>query len=453
MRNKNRPFFYQEKKTIWPKILLLIIGIVIFTIWGIRVPRIRQLFGWRLMDVRSYGKSLFIPINTPDPLQFRIPTIYPTVDMPPEEVIFAENLEDINIEPEETNANRSSVVTLTPGITWIIKTQRPPSDSKTPVEAEGSKALLIPPVFEHQDFQNDGPAVLSAAIRFFGKTESQYLIADKIKPDYFDPNVSFDEMEVYLRENYPGFASQIRINGDTDILEHLISAGYPVIIRIETIKSFPAWVGDDLKDSRYILVTGFDKADNRFIYQDPFMGDQLDESYEQIMKNWYAYQRTYMVIHPETDKPTIQRILDDQWDRDYNLESALEKFRKDADMLPQNVYTWLNIAAILVRNEQYEEAWNIFRSIQNLSIPQRYFLYQPSLYSAAFHTGNADELSTFADFSLKINSHSEEAWLWKGWAMLLRNQEEEAARCFQKALSIKSDYHEALYAIEFLKNN
>jgi tetratricopeptide (TPR) repeat protein len=73
------------------------------------------------------------------------------------------------------------------------------------------------------------------------------------------------------------------------------------------------------------------------------------------------------------------------------------------------------------------------------------------LYAAAFHTGNADELGSYADYSLKINAHSEESWLWKGWAMILRNQEEEAAQCFRKALSIKPDYQDALYAVEFLK--
>jgi len=35
--------------------------------------------------------------------------------------------------------------------------------------------------------------------------------------------------------------------------------------------------------------------------------------------------------------------------------------------------------------------------------------------------------------------------------MILRNQEEEAAQCFRKALSIKPDYQDALYAVEFLK--
>jgi len=449
MRNKKRPFFYQEKKTIWPIFLLFIIGIAIFSIWSIRVPRIRQLFGWHVIDAQSYAKSLLIPVHTPNPLLFRIPTIYPTIEMPPEQVIFAENLENINL--EQDRVDQSPLVTPTPGIAWIIKTQRPVSESIAAPDEEDSKAFLIPPVFEHQDFQNDGPAVLSAAIRFYGKTESQYLIAKKIKPDYFDPFVSFEEMETYLHEIYPDLGCQIRINGNTNMLERLVFAGYPVIIRIEREKTFPAWDGDDLKDSRYIFITGLDKNENRITYQDPFIGDRINDTYDQIMADWYAYQRKYMVVYPKDDEWRVQQIFGDQWEKDYNFQSALQKFRKDAEMLPQNVYAWLNIAVVLAQNEQYEEAWNTYRSIQNLSIPQRFFLYNPSLYAAAFHTGNADELGSYADYSLKINAHSEESWLWKGWAMILRNQEEEAAQCFRKALSIKPDYQDALYAVEFLK--
>ena len=89
--------------------------------------RIRQLFGWHVIDAQSYAKSLLIPVHTPNPLLFRIPTIYPTIEMPPEQVIFAENLENINL--EQDRVDQSPLVTPTPGIAWIIKTQRPVSES------------------------------------------------------------------------------------------------------------------------------------------------------------------------------------------------------------------------------------------------------------------------------------------------------------------------------------
>jgi hypothetical protein len=111
------------------------------------------------LDTCSYSESASISYST----------IYPTIEMPPEQVIFAENLENINL--EQDRVDQSPLVTPTPGIAWIIKTQRPVSESIAAPDEEDSKAFLIPPVFEHQDFQNDGPAVLSAAIRFYGKTK------------------------------------------------------------------------------------------------------------------------------------------------------------------------------------------------------------------------------------------------------------------------------------------
>ena len=96
MKNKNRPFFYEEKKPFWPKLLFFLIVIIIFIFWGIRVPRIRQILGWRIIDGGSFAKSLFVPVSTPNPQQFRVSVIYPTIDTPSEEVIFAENLDELS---------------------------------------------------------------------------------------------------------------------------------------------------------------------------------------------------------------------------------------------------------------------------------------------------------------------------------------------------------------------
>jgi tetratricopeptide (TPR) repeat protein len=449
MRNKNRPFFYEDKKAFWPKLLFFLIVIIIFIFWGIRVPRIRQILGWRIIDGGSFAKSLFVPISTPNPQQFRVSVIYPTIDTPSEEVIFAENLDELS----ENNlmSDQNPLITPTPGITWFIEELQPTISPLLPYGESGNSAAIIPPVFEYQDYQNDGPAVLSAVLRFFGKHESQYLIAKSVKPDYLDPNVSFEELELYVGETYPEFGCIVRINGNIEILNNLILAGLPVVIRIETEKGFSAWEGDDRIDSRYILVTGYDNASNLIFFQDPFKGDQQSVSSEKLMSDWYPYLREYLVVYPTEKEPVVQQILGDSREKKSNLNNALEKFRTDSDMLPENIFTWLNTAIVLVREEQYENAWNIYKSTLNLNLPQRYFLYNPSLYTAAFRTGNADELTTLTGFTLRINSHSEESWLWKGWANILRGELEDAKSCFQKALSIRPNYRDAVYALKFLE--
>lgn len=449
MRNKNRPFFYEEKKAFWPKLVFFLFVIIIFIFWGVRVPRIRQLLGWRIIDSGSFAKSLFVPVSTPNPQQFRISVIYPTIDTPPEDVIFAENLNELS--ENDMISDQRILITPTSGIAWFIEEPQSTGSPLLPYGESGDSASIIPPVFEYQDYQNDGPAVLSAVLRFLGKNESQYLIAKSVKPDYLDPSVSFEEMKLYVNETYPELGCIVRINGNIEILNNLILSGLPVVIRIETEKDFSAWNGDDRIDSRYILVTGYDTASNLIFFQDPFKGDQQSASFENLMSVWYPYLREYLIVYPAEKEPVVQQILGDSWEEKSNLNDALEKFRTDSDMLPENTLTWLNTATVLVRDEQYENAWNIFKSTLNLDIPQRYFLYNPSLYTAAFRTGDADALTALTGFTLRINSHSEEAWLWKGWASVLRGELENAESCFRKALSIRPNYHDAVYALKFLE--
>jgi hypothetical protein len=138
------------------------------------------------------------------------------------------------------------------------------------------------------------------------------------------------------------------------MLERLVFAGYPVIIRIEREKTFPAWDGDDLKDSRYIFITGLDKNEIESLIR---ILSSVTESTIPMTKSWQTGMPTNgntWFVYPKDDEWRVQQIFGDQWEKDYNFQSALQKFRKDAEMLPQNVYAWLNIAVVLAQNEQYE---------------------------------------------------------------------------------------------------
>ncbi len=403
------------------------------------------------MDTGTYGKSLVIPVSTPDPQQFRIPAVYPTIELPSEEVVFAENLEEIagsNIlaEPE-------TLFTATPGVAWIIEESQPTFEAGLPVQDIAGQAVTIPaPVFEQQDYQNDGPAALSALLRHFNKNESQYLISAAVKPDYFDPDVTFQQLAEYVRNTYPDLSCITRINGDETRLVSLLQESLPVIIRIEVQRNLPAWKGDDLWDGRYLLLTGFNSAERTFQFIDPAKGNRQSIPFDELMSLWYAFSREYLIVFSPEQESDVLRILNEDREEASNLNNALIKFQKDAEMAPGNVLTGLNAAAVLMEKRRYEEAWNLYQSARNLGMPQRYLLYNPAFYEAAFYTGNADALIAFADFTLSLNSHSEESHLWKGWGHLLREETEAAERSFQQALSIRPGYEDAVYALRFLQS-
>ncbi len=451
MRNSRRPFFYKEKKKIWPKVLIFIVILAVFVFWGSRVPQVRQTVGSYAIDTGMYMKSLIRPVHTPDPQQFRLPAAYPTLELPSEEVVFAENLAEI------AEANLSTdpdiIPTATPGVAWIIEE---PSATFEPgageIEESAPAVMILEPVFERRDYQNDGPAALSALLRHLGEHESQYLISAAVKPNYFDPNVSLQEMADYVSTTYPEFNSLARINGNETLLVNLLQADLQVVIRVSIERDFAAWKGDDLWDGRYLLLTGFDAAKKVFFYIDPVKGNGQSIPFDDLMASWYAFLREYLILFSDEQESDVQRILNEDYPEAANLNNALIKFQRDAEMAPENIFTLLNTATVLVEKERYEEAWNLFQAARNVGLPQRYLLYNPALYTAAFHSGNADILTAYADFSLTINPYSEESHLWKGWGHLLRAEPETAIQSFRKALAIRPNYQEAQYALRFLQS-
>jgi TolA-binding protein len=54
---------------------------------------------------------------------------------------------------------------------------------------------------------------------------------------------------------------------------------------------------------------------------------------------------------------------------------------------------------------------------------------------------------------LQITPTSEEAMLWRGWAMYRKGNKEEAIKLFQSALDARPGYPDAKYALDFVSNN
>ena len=125
--------------------------------------------------------------------------------------------------------------------------------------------------------------------------------------------------------------------------------------------------------------------------------------------------------------------MNSDWDEEENSKKALEKFQTDVTMVPDNQFAWFNAAALLIENNHNEEAWDSFRTALQVGIPQRYLLYDFSLYEAAFKNGLAEELRDRTAAMLKINNHSEENWLWNGWAYTLLQDRSEAENAFEKS--------------------
>lgn len=445
LRNK-KPFFYEKKGTPTRiKLLILLIILTVLVTWGANVPMIRQTFSHFIFSKVSYGKSLFIPVETPN--LDNSPNIqYPTLELPDKEVLFASDITEL-LNPGEV---QKQFTLPTPeitknGVEWVYaSTEIPAYDSG--LETNYESATVIPPVFERADFLNDGPAALSAIIRFWGLDESQYLIADQIRSGYWDPIVSMEELNTYVNEFRPNLNSICRVNGTTEILKTLIEQGIPVVLRIES-QDGSSWKGDDNIISRYILLTGFDDAAQIFIFQDPGERENQQLPYSELMAAWYAFSREYLIVFPPEKAETVQLALSENWDESTNLEIALQKYKTDIEMVPSNVYAWLNYGFIQAKSNDFSEAWISFESAEQLGIPQRFYLYMPILFETGVKAGYPDKVLRWTDFAISLNEHTVEAWLWRGWAFLTKGDRSQAETCFQKAHQIAPENSDVQYAI------
>ncbi len=155
---------------------------------------------------------------------------------------------------------------------------------------------------------------------------------------------------------------------------------------------------------------------------------------------------------PES-RPVIQSILGDQWDVQKNRQHALEVAQKEAEANPKDGFAWFNQGTNLVYFEKYSQAAAAYDKAREAGLPQRMLRYQFGPFFAYFNVNRLDDLLELTEYALKITPTSEEAMLWRGWAMYRKGDKAEAVKLFQKALDAQPGYSDAEYALNFVRDN
>ena len=459
MKNKNRPFFYEKKKTSFGKILLTILGIVfIVTLAGYQIPGIRQ----RISEPLFAAGSLILNgtkeiINKTrmyhEPEKKR--QTYDPIELPDKEVLFAESLENLSAISQEdpladlrqtpTPSEYSRVAAweyLDPNLNYAVNSNGQPLSGAVNVK-------LIPPVFEHRDLFNDGPAILSACLRYWGIVANQYEISHIIHPKSTDPFVSFDDLQKYVTENVPDLQVLIRINGDKDTVVGLLKAGIPVILKIQQKSIYPYWINDDHMQCRYVLVLGYDSENKVFNYQDTAKGNTLEIGESELLSDWYPYQREYMVIYPEEKDTEVREVLSENYFEELNLQRALTKYRTDSELLPNNPYAQYNFGVVLHMDGDNNGAWELFEMAEKLLLPQRFMAYQTDMLQTALELGYGDDLERLTSDLLAKNPDDEVLTVYRGWAEILRKDYLKGEEFFNKAYKINPNSDAVIYAIKY----
>jgi len=170
-------------------------------------------------------------------------------------------------------------------------------------------------------------------------------------------------------------------------------------------------------------------------------------------RNWQAFNRVFLLIYRPEDETRVSDILGEKWDVDINRQNALQTAKSETETDPENAFAWFNLGTNLAYFQEYSDAASAYDTARELELPQRMLRYQFGPFLAYFHANRNQDLLAVTEYALKVTANSEEALLWRGWALFREGNREEALASFNAALEARPGYPDAVYAINYLLTN
>ncbi len=412
-------------RPFWHRFLLGVLSALIVLVGIYWLPPVHRRLAWRVDAAETTLRMLLHPVPAAPPAPQEaapVGTAMPATPLP-------------------ASPTPTPTLSPTPGPTAT------PTPSPTPLPPQ---VLLKPPKWESQDWNDCGPTTLALYLRWWGWQGDQYDISRVVKPKRGDRNVNVEELVGFVNTRVRGMSAIYRVGGDLAVLKRVIAAGMPVMIEESMHFREKYWPNDDQWGAHYLLITGYDDATSEFVTQDSFRGPDRRVAYDELRRNWEAFNFVYILVFPNGRLEQIKRLLGEDWNTDTNRTRALEKARAATQADPDDAFAWFNLGTNLLYFERYGEAAQAYDKALKLGLPQRFLRYQFGPFIAYFHTARFNDLLNLADYALKVTPNSEEAHLWRGWALYRLGKKREAIAEFRAALEANPRYEDALYALRFL---
>lgn len=394
-------------------LLFLVVGLV-------SIKRYQHALEWRLEVMRAAwldfwsGRANTLPAPASSPLISTPVALAPTL---------AASYED--------RAQPTLAGTLAPTATPL-----PPTPIPLPPQATLTRVK-----YEKQDINNCGPTTLAMALSYWDWEGDQTAIQQVLRPVRRDKNVRWDELITYVKTHAGWLDALFRVGGTPDLAKRFIASGYPVIIATGyTVKE--GWVG------HYLLLTGYDEAEQVFIAQDAYGGPDRRVPYAEIDRDWQQFNRLFILVFPPQDQSKILELLGLDANEVANRQRALETAQAETERDPQNAFAWFNLGSNLNYFDRYGEAAKAFDQARTISLPWRMMFYQFGPYRAYFNTGRYQDVIDLADAALNARPDLEENFFWRGWARYMLGDGEGAKADFRSALEVNPNFDDARGALE-----
>lgn len=324
----------------------------------------------------------------------------------------------------------------------------------TPIPAQ---VVLGGAVHEYQQFNNCGPATLAMALSYWGWPGDQRDTRLALRPSFAtidDKNVNPWEMVAYV-QNQPDLQALARVGGDLEMLKRLLAAGFPVVIETGIQHQPKDWMG------HYLLLTGYDDAQGRFITQDSLVGPDLPVAYTEIEAGWRAFNDVYLVAFPAGRQAELLALLGDQADSTANLRFAANRARQETASLSgrDQFFAWYNLGSSLTAlgdfsaaAQAYDQAFAGYPAIPEDDRPWRMLWYQAGPLEAYFNTLRYEDVISLGNQALDSAAGPllEESFYWLGRAREATGDLEKALYDYRQAVRINPDSTPAQQELERL---
>jgi tetratricopeptide (TPR) repeat protein len=332
-----------------------------------------------------------------------------------------------------------------------------------PVSALAQDAATIPASYQlngfthiYQRWNNCGPATLTMGLTHYGFAADQLPAANWLKPNPEDGNVSPWQMAEYVNTQAGGTVRALwRYGGTLERLKTLIASGFPVIIEegyepYDHQGNYLGWMG------HYLLLTGYDDAQQVFYAQDSYIGPNQAYTYDHIDEFWQHFNRVYIVLYDAGQEAAVLALLGTDADPQQNAINALEAARAEALADPTDHFAWFNMGTSFVALGMHQEAAVAYDQARTVGggLPWRMLWYQFGPYEAYNAVGRYQDTLELARAVIDNSGtarYIEETYYYAGVAREALGELDRARDNYAAAVELNSNYVAAIEALNRLQ--
>lgn len=309
-----------------------------------------------------------------------------------------------------------------------------------------------------QSFNNCGPANLTQVLNWYGSDITQEDVADYLKPNPEDRNVSPWQIADYVNEYMPGYQAIARSGGSLEMIKRFIAAGFPVVIEKGYELPESGWWG------HYLTVYGYDDTKEELYSQDsylgPFDGSGRTDPYDELTHFWQQFNDTFYVVYTPDQEAQVASILGEDMYDDFKMwQKVAGMAEQETRDTPEDAFAWFNLGTALTRMggltgeaKYYEGGAQAFDKSREIGLPPRMLWYQFQPYLAYLKLDRYQDVIDLADATLETQGgrNVEETFWYRGHAQAYLGDVQGAIDSYRQSLAANKNFYPAQISLDSL---